>query len=354
MNMSYEEFIEKYPTATYSDYKEYVKEQEESQKESQQAISSGISQLSNVASKAVSDTPTTNLGAASVGLQGAGAIASMVPGWGTAIGAGLSGIGAVLKMVDAKKQKKEAEKIQRKAEQVKKAPLEKEYLQTLRGQKMLALSGLPEYERAKQNIDIESANAAKNLMQSSISGATTADTLAAIINKGSQQKSALDVAQAQAKLGLQKDVLDTLFKLGGQQRELTKEQRLRKEALYSQAQDLMAASTANKDIGREQALGAGIMGVGALSKMIGSNVGGLKSKGATETTATGESATEPTGLQDTQSQLSTEGTNIGAKYTPVKLDPKDAAQLILKLKTEGKATTDTEALNYLRNLGFEL
>ena len=192
-------------------------------------------------------------------------------------------------MVDAQKQKEEAEKIQKAAEKVKKQPLEKEYLQTLRGQKMLALSGLPEYERAKQNIDLGAANALKSIKESSPYGGSVVDAINAVLNKGSQQKADIDVQQATAKLGLQKDVLSTLYNVGGLQRELTKEQRGRQEALYSQAQDLMAASTANKQIGREKALGAGVMGVGALAKVIGGGGGseltdnaGLVGGGATD------------------------------------------------------------------------
>ena len=209
------------------------------------------------------------LRSASTGLKAAGGLASMIPGYGTAIGAGLSAIGGILDMADAAKQKEEAEKIQKKAEQVKKQPLEKEYLQALRGKKMLALSGLPEIDQAKESIDLGAANALKSIKEASPYGGSVVDAINAVINKGSQQKAQLDAQQAQAKLGLQRDVLDTLWNVGGQQRELTKEQRTRQEALYSQAQDLMAAATANKQIGREKAIGAGIQGVGGLSKMLG-------------------------------------------------------------------------------------
>lgn len=211
----------------------------------------------------------TGLGTASTALKGIGGMASMIPGYGTAIGAGLSAVSGILDMVDAQKQKQEAEKIQREAEKVKKQPIEKEYLQALRGKKMLALSGLPEYERAKENIDLGAANALKSIQESSVYGGSVVDAINAVLNKGSQQKADIDVQQATAKLGLQKDVLDTLWNVGGMQRELTKEQRARQEALYSQAQDLMAASTANKQIGREKAIGAGIQGVGGLMRVIG-------------------------------------------------------------------------------------
>lgn len=207
----------------------------------------------------------TGLGTASGVLKGVGGMASMIPVYGQAIGAGLSAVGGIMDMVDAGKQKAEAEKIQKAAEKVKKHPLEKEYLQALRGQKMLALSGLPEYDRAKQNIDFGAANALKSIKEASPYGGSVVDAINAVLNNGSQQKADIDVQQAQAKLGLQKDVLNTLYNVGGLQRELTKEQRTRQEALYSQAQDLMAASTANKQIGREKALGAGIQGVGATS-----------------------------------------------------------------------------------------
>lgn len=277
----------------------------------------------------------TGLGTASTALKGIGGMASMIPGYGTAIGAGLSAVSGILDMVDAQKQKQEAEKIQREAEKVKKQPIEKEYLQALRGKKMLALSGLPEYERAKENIDLGAANALKSIQESSVYGGSVVDAINAVLNKGSQQKADIDVQQATAKLGLQKEVLDTLWDVGGMQRELTKEQRARQEALYSQAQDLMAASTANKQIGREKAIGAGIHGVGGLAKILG-NIdmskygGGRQGSGGnyTEQGADDAGATVTDGTTDLGTFLSPDPNNpykirgaspyiSGAKYTDI-------------------------------------
>lgn len=294
----------------------------------------------------------TGYGTASEVLKGVGGMASMIPVYGQAVGAGLSAVGGILDMVDAQKQKEEAGKIQRKAEQVKKQPLEKEYLQALRGQKMLALSGLPEYDRAKQNIDLGAANALKSIKEASPYGGSVVDAINAVLNKGSQQKADIDVQQAQAKLGLQKDVLNTLYNVGGLQRELTKEQRTRQEALYSQAQDLMAASTANKQIGREKALGAGIQGVGALAKMLGSaggeNTFDYGSLGAEQ------DSQEPIGLQDKPSTLMTQGTTIGQQGIGIKLDPKELGILIGKLKDSGEVKDKSEGLQYLRKMGFNV
>lgn len=276
------------------------------------------------------------LGTASGVLKGAGGIASMIPGYGTAIGAGLSAVGGILDMVDAQKQKEEAEKIQKKAEQVKKQPLEKEYLAALRGKKMLALGGLPEYERAKENIDLGAANALKSIKESSPYGGSVVDAINAVLNKGSQQKADIDVQQATAKLGLQKDVLDTLWNVGGQQRELTKEQRTRKEALYSQAQDLMAAATANKQIGREKAIGAGIQGIGGLAKILGnigmSKYGGGSMEGTTTT------------------PLDTRGMTTPVQN--VSLAQGELADMKAKVIAQGLAQDEASAEAYLKSIGF--
>lgn len=278
----------------------------------------------------------TGLGTASTALKGIGGIASMIPGWGTFAGAGLSALGGVFDVVDAQTQKEEAEKIQREAEKVKKQPIEKEYLQALRGKKMLALSGLPEYERAKENIDLGAANALKSIQESSVYGGSVVDAINAVLNKGSQQKADIDVQQATAKLGLQKDVLDTLWNVGGMQRELTKEQRARQEALYSQAQDLMAASTANKQIGREKAIGAGIQGVGALSKLIGSaNFG----------TGVGKS-----GAEQSVTPLDTSG--MATPVQNVSLAQGELADMKAKVIAQGLAQDDATAEAYLKSIGF--
>lgn len=294
----------------------------------------------------------TGYGTASGVFKGVGGMASMIPVYGQAVGAGLSAVGGILDMVDAQKQKEEAEKIQRKAEQVKKQPLEKEYLQALRGQKMLALSGLPEYDRAKQNIDLGAANALKSIKEASPYGGSVVDAINAVLNKGSQQKADIDVQQAKAKLGLQKDVLNTLYNVGGLQRELTKEQRTRQEALYSQAQDLMAASTANKQIGREKALGAGIQGVGGLAKLLGnidmSNYGGVRR--GSEITDTADSESGAISMDGTaMSELS-----ASAPQTDNMALSKDELDFIVDgLIKKGSVKDYESGKKYLQELGYK-
>ena len=209
------------------------------------------------------------LGTASGVLKGVGGVASMIPGYGTLIGGALSGIGGILDMADAAKQKQQAEGIQKKAEQVKKGGLEPQYLQALRGYMMQAQSGLPSYDAAKAQIDYGAANALKQIKESSPYGGTVVDAINATLNKGSEQQQALEAQQGQFKYNAKQKALDYLSGLGDKSRELTVEQRKRQEALYSQAQDLLAASTANKQIGREKALGGGIMAAGGLGKLIG-------------------------------------------------------------------------------------
>lgn len=283
------------------------------------------------------------LGTASSVLKGAGGIASMIPGYGTMIGAGLSTVGGILDMVDAQKQKEEAQKIQQKAEQVKKQPLEKEYLAALRAKKMMALSGLPQYEQAKENLDLDAANALKSIEESSPYGGSVVSAINAVLNKGSQQKRAIDVEQAKAKLGLKKDVIDTLWGVGGQQRELTKEQRSRQEALYSQAQDLMAAATANKQIGREKAIGAGIQGIGGLAKILGNmNMSKYGTVGQTQ-------------LPQTESMVSPSTLNLSLATSAmgnIPLSAQEVTSMRNKLVSDGTVADEEAANDYLKKLGF--
>ncbi len=211
----------------------------------------------------------TGLGTASSVMKGVGGVASMVPVYGQAIGAGLSAIGGIMDMVDAGKQQQEAERLQKEAEKVKKGLPEKEYLQALRGYKMMQLGGMPSLDVQKTNIDLGAANALKSIKEASPYGGSVVDAINAVLNKGSQQKQMLGAEDAQFKAEARLRTLGMLEKMGGLQRELTKEQRARQEALYSQAGDMLAASTANKQIGREKALGAGIQGIGALAKGLG-------------------------------------------------------------------------------------
>jgi hypothetical protein len=211
----------------------------------------------------------SGLSGASTGLKAAGGVASMIPGYGTIIGGALSGIGGILDMVDAGKQKKDAEALQKKAEQVKKGALEPQYLQALRGYMMQAQSGMPSFEASKSALDASSANALKSIIQASPHGQGVADSINAILNSQSQQQQVLEGQQGQFKFNAKSKALDYLSGVGDKNRELTIEQRKRQEALYSQAQDLLAASTANKQIGREKALGGGIMAAGGIAKLAG-------------------------------------------------------------------------------------
>jgi len=219
----------------------------------------------------------SNLSSASSALKMGGGIASMVPVYGQAIGAGLSAIGGIMDMVDAGKQQKEAERLQKEAEKVKKKAPEKEYLQALRAYKMMAQGGMPGYENAAQSVGLGAANALTSIREASPYGGSVADAINAVLNKGAQVKSDLSVKDAEFKMDARNKVVGQLNYLGDKQRDLTKEARERQEALYSQSGDMLAAATANKQIGREKALSAGIMGVGALAKGIGGGESGYAS-----------------------------------------------------------------------------
>lgn len=227
---------------------------------------------------------TSGMSTASGVIKGVGGMASMIPGYGTAIGAGLSAVGGILDMVDADQQKSEAAKLAEEAKRVQKKPLEKEYLQALRGLKMQSLAGMPGYEQAQEGIDIGAANALKSIKEASPYGGTVVDAINATLNKGSQEKTQLAGKQAEFKYDAKNKLLSYLSGVGDKQRDLTKEKQDMQAALYSEAGDLRAAGTANKAIGRDKILGGLIQGVGGIAKGIGGAQGGMGSTGVTETT----------------------------------------------------------------------
>jgi hypothetical protein len=204
--------------------------------------------------------------AASDALRTIGGLSSMIPGYGQAIGAGLSMVGGVMDMADAEKQKQEALKLQKEAKELRKNPLEKEYIQALRGLKMQSLSGMPGYEQAQEGIDIGAANALKSIKEASPYGGSVVDAINAVLNKGSQQKTQLAGQQSQFKYNAKNQLLDYLSGVGDKQRELTKEKQEMQQAMYSQAQDLLAASTANKQQSRNQLIGSANVAFGGLTK----------------------------------------------------------------------------------------
>ena len=328
---TFEEWLKANPQGTQEEYDALYKQQqddEDKEKVKQPKTGEAIGAVATNLASTVADLAKggkTGTGTAASALKGLGGTVGAIPTpYTAAIGGVMAGIGGILDMVDAKKQKKDAEEIQKKAEQVKKGALEPQYLQALRGYMMQAQSGMPSFEASKSALDASSANALKSIKESSPYGGTVVDAINATLNKQSEQQQVLEGQQGQFKFNAKSKALDYLSGVGDKNRELTIEQRKRQEALYSQAQDLLAASTANKQIGREKALGGGIMAAGGIAKLAGAGFkpsakdGGM---GAT-TDATSTTPSSETTDASTQSVGQELLSNIGTGG----LDGKDLTQ----------------------------
>ena len=271
---TFEEWLKANPQGTQEEYDALYKQQqddEEKEKAKQLKTGKAIGSVATGLASTVTDLAKggkTGTGTAASALKGLGGTVGAIPTpYTAAIGGVMAGIGGILDMVDAGKQKKDAEALQKKAEQVKKAPLEPQYLQALRGYMMQAQSGMPSFEASKSALDASSANALKSIKESSPYGGTVVDAINATLNKQSEQQQVLEGQQGQFKFNAKSKGLEYLSGVGDKNRELTIEQRKRQEALYSQSQDLRAAGFANTQIGREKALGGGIVAAGGLGKL---------------------------------------------------------------------------------------
>jgi hypothetical protein len=190
-----------------------------------------------------------------------------------------------------------------------------------------------------------------------------------VLNKGSQQKTQLAGDQAKFKFGAQGDLLGYLSGVGDKQRELTKEKQAMQQALYSEAGDMMAASTANKAIGRDKILGSAISGVGGIAKAMGGGDSAMSFKTDSESDGMEvgtpskltssfdyQSNADALGLSDNSYKTPTDLQSIqgGNGYAPTfqgYLDSPAAQEMVGQLAAQGYSPI--EAYKRLLQLGFK-
>lgn len=202
-----------------------------------------------------------------------GGLASMVPGYGTAIGAGISGItslvGGLLEQGEANKQKEQAANERRQANQLKPNLLQPEYWQKIHSTKMASLSHMPGYNQYIDQLAKNSANQMRSIRESSPNGAATLAAISATHGLENEATNNLSIADSTYKAGVEKELRGDLWNLGG---EKDKQQAIadqKKGLMYQQANSLETAATANKNSGWNQILGGISSSATALTKNLG-------------------------------------------------------------------------------------
>lgn len=203
----------------------------------------------------------------------AGGVASMIPGIGTAVGAGISGItsliGGIMETQEAKKQREQAANERDQANKLKANPLQKEFWAKLRADQMASLSHMPGYNEYIDQLAENSANQARAILESSPNGAATLAAISATLGQQNKATNTLNIQDSAFKVGMEKQVRDDLWSLGEKkdvQRELMEG---RRKTMLQQAGALENAATYNKMQGWNQILGGISSTAVSLTKNLG-------------------------------------------------------------------------------------
>lgn len=206
-------------------------------------------------------TAATALGAAAPALTAVPYVGPILSLAATATAAGLSANVAA-------QQKKRAEALRQEGINTPKEMLRPEYIQALRSARFSEQAGLPGKELWKNYLDNRLATQARNIRESSPSGQATLEALSAAYGQNADSLNQMAINDSQFRSGASKDVRNMLWDTGGEQRKLELEQTRIKENLFSGANALENASTANKQGAINQIAGA----VGSTATAITGNI----------------------------------------------------------------------------------
>lgn len=192
---------------------------------------------------------------------------------GQMIGAAASAIPTVVsgvtKLQTANEQKQRAQELTEEAKRVRKRGLQKEMLQAQEERELLAQSGLPTYEAAKQGLEAATANTMRSVREASPFGAAALNAIAALSGTEMGKRMELEGAQGQFKLGNRQAAIQGLQGLGQQQELLEQEKLEEQRRLRAASEALLQASTANRQ-GAIETIGGGLSPFGKFIGMAAS------------------------------------------------------------------------------------
>jgi len=204
------------------------------------------------------------------------------------IGGGISalaGLPALINnFVEARKQKERASKLTDQAKNLKTRGVQKDLLTAQTEKELLAQSGMPGYEQAKENQEANMANELRSIKESSPYGGATENAILAVLGRTNKDLMGLDAEQARFKMGNKQAAVQGLESIGAEKERLEQEKMQEQRRLMAAAEALTQASDINKQQGLTQ-IGNTIAPFGNIigkSAALGANLSEMKKSGATD------------------------------------------------------------------------
>lgn len=191
---------------------------------------------------------------------GGGGLMNIAGGIGATVTTIAGIVQAAQRMKAAKEMEAQAAEIKKSAKFVPKDNLRPEFRQVQDAQTIAANYGLNNLSRYEQNIDNSVANMNRDATAIGSSGGASLATLSGAYNKGLGAYNDLGIRNSEVQQGKLKDLYQTTWNIGDEQRKLEIDQQRKKEALLAQASALGAAAVANKQGAHDTAANATMQG----------------------------------------------------------------------------------------------
>ena len=235
-------------------------------------------------------------------------------------------IGGANQLKTSREQYTKGVELEEAAKNVKKRALQKEFTAAQNERELMALSGLPTYEAAKQDIEAQTANTLRSIRESSPMGATAAQAIASVLEGQNKNLMSLQGTQGQFKLANRQAATEGMQGLGDIQEGLEKEKRQEQANLRGAAEALLQSSTANKQTGIETIGGS----LAPFGKFLG-----MAASGGMDNTTYGSMTASPQSKGVTQIEAMK---NLASNFNS--LDEKQIAALMALLTPEQRAALE--------------
>lgn len=185
------------------------------------------------------------------------------------------GIGkAIMKKNLAKDQMARSQDLRNQGLAVKKPALRPEFQRALQGSKLRTLTGLPNEQMIKDEVDLENATSFGRGQGVASSGGELLQYAASLNAQGNQLKRGISTESANMRNQNYGNYLNTLWNVGGEELKNVAIQRMERDKFLDQSSALENAATANKFQGKQEILGAIGEGIGGAMGSIGGAMSG--------------------------------------------------------------------------------
>lgn len=189
-------------------------------------------------------------------IKGVGPLLGMVPYVGPLLSMAASIGGGALEASAAKKQAEQAAKLRKQTDAMQPGQLQPEYYKKFVGDQALALGGLPGIDLYKDWLAGNMATNMRSIKENSPNGASAVNAISLALGGQNAAINKLGMADAEYRAKYNDAALSDLWNIGDKKQGLVDANNQRKQLGYSQANNLEAAATGNKQTAWNTILGS--------------------------------------------------------------------------------------------------